>query len=39
MQNASGIILAGGKGSRINKNKALITLPDGKALIQRSINV
>ncbi len=39
MQNASGIILAGGKGSRINKNKALITLPDGKALIQRSISV
>ncbi|MGB7062464.1 MAG: molybdenum cofactor guanylyltransferase [Candidatus Zixiibacteriota bacterium] len=39
MQNASGIILAGGKGSRINKNKALIMLPDGKALIQRSIGV
>ena len=39
MQNASGIILAGGKGSRINKNKALITLPDGKALIERSIGV
>lgn len=39
MQNASGIILAGGKGSRINKNKALITLPDGKAMIQRSISV
>lgn len=39
MQNASGIILAGGKGSRINKNKALITFPDGKPLIQRSIRV
>jgi len=39
MQNASGIILAGGRGSRINRNKALITLPDGKALIQRSIGV
>ncbi|UCB53263.1 MAG: molybdenum cofactor guanylyltransferase [Candidatus Zixiibacteriota bacterium] len=39
MQKASGIILAGGKGSRINKNKALITLPDGKALIQRTIGV
>jgi molybdopterin-guanine dinucleotide biosynthesis protein A len=39
MQNASGIILAGGKGSRINKNKALITLPDGKTLIQRNIAV
>jgi molybdopterin-guanine dinucleotide biosynthesis protein A len=36
---ATGIILAGGKGSRINRNKALITLPDGKALIQRSIGV
>jgi len=39
MQNASGIILAGGKGSRIKRNKALITLPDGKALIERSIGV
>jgi molybdopterin-guanine dinucleotide biosynthesis protein A len=39
MQNASGIILAGGKGSRIKRNKALITLPDGKPLIQRSIGV
>ena len=39
MQNAGGIILVGGKGSRINKNKALITLPDGKALIQKSISV
>jgi molybdopterin-guanine dinucleotide biosynthesis protein A len=39
MHNASGIILAGGKGSRINRNKALITLPDGKPLIQRSIGV
>ena len=38
-KNATGIILAGGRGSRINRNKALITLPDGKALIQRSIGV
>ena len=36
---ATGIILAGGKGSRINRNKALITLPDGRALIERSIQV
>ena len=36
---ATGIILAGGKGSRISRNKALITLPDGKALIERSIGV
>ncbi len=34
MQNATGIILAGGKGSRINRNKALITLPDGRTLIR-----
>jgi len=39
MQNASGIILAGGRGSRIKRNKALIKLPDGRALIQRSIGV
>lgn len=39
MQNATGIILAGGKGSRIKKDKALITLPDGKTLIQKSIEV
>ena len=38
MQSASGIILAGGKGSRINKNKALITLPDGKTLIQKCMD-
>lgn len=37
MQQATGIILAGGKGSRINKNKALIPLPGGKTLIQRSM--
>ena len=37
MQQATGIILAGGKGSRINKNKALITLPGGKTLIQRCV--
>ncbi len=38
MQNATGIILAGGKGSRIKKNKALIALSDGKTLIQKSID-
>ncbi len=37
MQQATGIILAGGKGSRINKDKALITLPDGGTLIQKCI--
>jgi len=37
-QSATGIILAGGKGSRINKNKALIPLPDGKTLIQRCLD-
>ncbi len=37
MQNATGIILAGGKGSRINRNKALITLPDGRTLIQTCV--
>jgi molybdopterin-guanine dinucleotide biosynthesis protein A len=37
-QNATGIILAGGKGSRINQNKALISLPDGKTLIQRCVD-
>lgn len=35
MPDATGIILAGGKGSRIKKNKALITLPEGQTLIQR----
>jgi molybdopterin-guanine dinucleotide biosynthesis protein A len=38
MQSANGIILAGGKGSRIGENKALITLPDGKTLIQKSVD-
>lgn len=37
MRQATGIILAGGKGSRINKNKALITLPGRKTLIQRCV--
>ena len=37
MQQATGIILAGGKGRRINKDKALITLPDGTTLIQKCI--
>jgi molybdopterin-guanine dinucleotide biosynthesis protein A len=37
-QNATGIILAGGKGSRINRNKALITLPDGNTFIQRCLD-
>jgi molybdopterin-guanine dinucleotide biosynthesis protein A len=38
MYNATGIVLAGGKGSRINKNKALITLPDGKTLLQKCLD-
>lgn len=38
MQSTTGIILAGGKASRINKNKALIKLPDGKTLVQKTIN-
>ena len=38
MHNATGIVLAGGKGSRINKNKALITLPDGRTLLQKCID-
>ena len=38
MQSTTGIILAGGKGSRIKKNKALIMLPDGKTLIQKSVD-
>jgi molybdopterin-guanine dinucleotide biosynthesis protein A len=38
MRGASGIILAGGRGSRINKNKALITLPEGKTLIQKCMD-
>ncbi|NIM98923.1 MAG: NTP transferase domain-containing protein [candidate division Zixibacteria bacterium] len=38
MQQATGIILAGGKGSRINKDKALITLPDGATLIQKCVH-
>ena len=38
MHGASGIILAGGRGSRINKNKALITLPEGKTLIQKCMD-
>jgi molybdopterin-guanine dinucleotide biosynthesis protein A len=37
MYNATGIVLAGGKGSRINKNKALITLPDGKTLLRKCV--
>jgi molybdopterin-guanine dinucleotide biosynthesis protein A len=37
MYNATGIILAGGKGSRINKNKALIMLPDGKTLLHKCV--
>jgi molybdopterin-guanine dinucleotide biosynthesis protein A len=37
MQNATGIILAGGKGSRINKNKGLIKLPDGRTLVEKCI--
>jgi molybdopterin-guanine dinucleotide biosynthesis protein A len=38
MYNATGIVLAGGKGSRINKNKALITLPDGRTLLQKCLD-
>jgi molybdopterin-guanine dinucleotide biosynthesis protein A len=38
MNNATGIILAGGKGSRINKNKSLIMLPDGKTLLHKCVN-
>jgi molybdopterin-guanine dinucleotide biosynthesis protein A len=37
MNNATGIVLAGGKGSRINKNKALITLSEGKTLLQKCV--
>jgi molybdopterin-guanine dinucleotide biosynthesis protein A len=38
MSDATGIILAGGKGSRIKRNKALIELPGGRTLIRRCVD-
>jgi len=39
MQKASAIILAGGKNSRIGRNKALIRLPTGETILQSIINI
>ena len=39
MEKASAIILAGGKNSRIGKNKAFIELPTGETILQHTINV
>jgi molybdopterin-guanine dinucleotide biosynthesis protein A len=39
MEKASGIILAGGKNTRIGKNKAFIQLPTGVTILQNTLNV
>jgi molybdopterin-guanine dinucleotide biosynthesis protein A len=39
MQKASAIILAGGKNSRIGKNKAFIQLSTGETILQHTINI
>jgi len=39
MEKASAIILAGGKNTRIGRNKAFIQLPTGKSILQNTINV
>jgi len=39
MEKASAIILAGGKNSRIGKNKAFIELPTGETILQHTINI
>jgi len=39
MEKASAIILAGGKNSRIGRNKAFIRLPNGQTILQNSISI
>jgi molybdopterin-guanine dinucleotide biosynthesis protein A len=39
MMEASAIILAGGKNTRIGKNKAFIQLPTGETILQNTLNV
>ena len=39
MEKASALILAGGKNSRIGRNKAFIRLPNGQTILQNSINI
>jgi molybdopterin-guanine dinucleotide biosynthesis protein A len=39
MTEASAIILAGGKNTRIGKNKAFIQLPTGETILQNTLNV
>jgi molybdopterin-guanine dinucleotide biosynthesis protein A len=39
MEKASAIILAGGKNTRIARNKAFIELPTGETILQHTINV
>jgi molybdopterin-guanine dinucleotide biosynthesis protein A len=39
MQKASAIILAGGKNTRIARNKAFIELPTGETILQHTINI
>jgi molybdopterin-guanine dinucleotide biosynthesis protein A len=39
MEKASAIILAGGKNTRIGKNKAFIQLPSGESMIQNTLNI
>ena len=39
MEKASAIILAGGKNTRIAKNKAFIQLPTGETILQRTLKV
>jgi molybdopterin-guanine dinucleotide biosynthesis protein A len=35
----SGLILAGGKSSRMGRDKAMLTLPDGRSLLQRQADI
>ena len=39
MEKASAIILAGGKNSRIARNKAFIELPTGETILQHTIDI